>query len=427
MREEKLSFEKLNSLPETNLAPSSDSGGGLAPASEPVDQPQPSVYTRNFWLVFAAHFAANMAANLFVMLPLLVMRLGGGPAMIGTVIAAGGVAALAVRPLNGSAIDRFGCKWIAVRFLVLDALATALYIPLGSLGWPLFAVRAIHGAIDGTARVALFGMVYELLPAGRRGEAMATFTLCSMVPAAIAPLMGEEIVRALGFQVFFTLAAALCVIAAAIASQAPPDRVAPAHSHSRAGQIGFLSMLGDRALMPLWAITLLWSIALAARSFVVPFAYQAGIARVGWYFMGYCGVAVVLRVFSASFLDRVGLNRVIAPTLAMCAAGLALLAFTGRFGALEIAAVIGGAGHGYFYPALCALVIGHTRPERMGRSSAVFNSLLDFGAMAGPYAFGLVASAAGYAPMFLIAAGIALAAAGYYVAGESEVLAGRES
>ncbi len=117
----------------------------------------------------------------------------------------------------------------------------------------------------------------------------------------------------------------------------------------------------------------------------------------------------------------------IAPTLLMCAAGLALLAFTGRFGALEIAALIGGAGHGYFYPALCAQVIGHTRPEQMGESSAVFNSLLDFGAMAGPYAFGLVAGAAGYAPMFLIAAGIALAAAAYYVAAQPAGVAGRES
>ncbi len=211
-------------------ARAADSGGGDAGAAGPpeaADQPQASLYTHNFWLVFAAHFAANMAANLFVMLPLFVMRLGGGPAMIGAVIAAGGVAALAVRPLNGSGIDRFGCKWIAVRFLLLDALATALYIPLGALGWPLFAVRAIHGAIDGTARVALFGMVYELLPARRGGEAMATFTLCSMVPAAIAPLLGEEIVHALGFAVFFALAVALCLVAALIASQAPPTAPRP--------------------------------------------------------------------------------------------------------------------------------------------------------------------------------------------------------
>src|SRR5579859_1203516 len=89
-------------------ARAADSGGVDAGPPEAAYQLQTALYTRNFWLIFAAHFAANMAANLFVMLPLFVMRLGGGPAMIGAVIAAGGVAALAVRPLNGSGIDRCG-------------------------------------------------------------------------------------------------------------------------------------------------------------------------------------------------------------------------------------------------------------------------------------------------------------------------------
>jgi predicted MFS family arabinose efflux permease len=171
-------------------------------------------------------------------------------------------------------------------------------------------------------------------------------------------------------------------------------------------------------LLPLWVITLLWSIALASRTFVVPFAYQRGIARVGWYFMLYCGVAVVLRVFAAGVLDRVGLGRILAPSLMLTALGLGLLAWTGRLGMLEVAAVAGGVAHGYFYPALCAQVIGHTRAQWMGRSSAIFNSLLDFGGMAGPYAFGLFADAAGYGPMFWLAATIALATAAYYVAVE---------
>ena len=140
----------------------------IAAVSAPeVSEP---LYNPDFWLVFGANFALNLAVSLFVMLPAFVMRLGGGAAQIGAVIAAGSLAALAVRPLNGVGIDRFGCRWLAVRLLVLDALATVLYVPVGSLGWSIFAVRAIHGAIDGTARVALFAMVYELLPAGRRGR-----------------------------------------------------------------------------------------------------------------------------------------------------------------------------------------------------------------------------------------------------------------
>lgn len=367
--------------------------------------------------MFGANFALNFAASMFVMLPAFVMRLGGGAAQIGAVIAAGGVAALAVRPLNGVGVDRLGARWVAVRFLILDALATALYLPLGSLRWPIYAVRAVHGALDGTARVALFAMVYELLPQGRRGQAMATFTLCSMIPAALGPAMGEEIIAYFDFNWFFIASAALCLISAAIALRLParrgPLRTEPAAQTPAAG---FAAMLRDRALMPLWAVALLWSIALASRTFVIPFAYQQGIARVGWYFMLYCGVAVVLRLFAPGLLDRVGLKRIVAPSLVLTAAGLALLAFTGRLGMLALAALAGGVGHAYFYPALVAQVVGHTRAEQMGRSSAIFNSLMDLGGMAGPYALGLMAGAAGYGPMFWAAAALAAGSAGFYFA-----------
>ena len=59
----------------------------------------------------------------------------------------------------------------------------------------------------------------------------------------------------------------------------------------------------------------------------------------------------------------------------------------------------------------------------MGRSSAIFNSLMDFGAMAGPYGLGLMANASGYGPMFWTSAAIALGTAGYYVPQD----AGREN
>jgi predicted MFS family arabinose efflux permease len=376
------------------------------------------LYGRDFWLVFGANFGLNLSASLFVMLPALVMRLGGGAAQIGAIIAVGSLAALAVRPLNGVGIDRFGCRWLGLRLLLLDALATMAYLPLGSLGWPIYAVRAIHGAIDGTARVALFAMVYELLPAGRRGQAMATFTLCSMIPAALGPAMGEEIIAYLGFSWFFIAAAALCLISAAIVSRMRSGSAAAGPDpRQSAPSGGFAALLRDRALLPLWTVTLLWSIALAARIFVIPFAYQEGIARVGWYFMLYCGVAVVLRVFGAGLIDRVGLERIVAPSLVLTAVGLGFLAFTGRFGMLAMAALAGGVGHGYFYPAMVAQVIGHTRAEQMGRSSAIFNSLMDFGAMVGPYGLGLMANASGYGPMFWAAAALALWAAGYYCVG----------
>jgi len=43
-----------------------------------------------------------------------------------------------------------------------------------------------------------------------------------------------------------------------------------------------------------------------------------------------------------------------------------MLALTGTSGALRGAAVLGGVGHSYAYPALCAMIIAHTPAGAVG-------------------------------------------------------------
>lgn len=403
----------------------------IVPGGVPLPlQVQPSaagaepLYSRNFWLVFAASFALNSTLNLFALFPLFVMRLGASAATIGAVMGTGSLAALAVRPAAGPGIDRFGRRWMALRFLLLDACAIALYLPLGALGWPLFAVRALQGALDGTARVALFAMVFEILPEHRRGEGMAIFSLCGQIPAGIAPLAGEQLIKSYGFRAFFAVSVGLCLLAAAAAMLVPDDRPPPAAAHDSApGVPGYRSLLREPGLMPLWIVTLLFALTTSSRvSFVAPYAYLAGIRRVGWYFTIYAAGAVVVRLFGSGVMDRIGLERMLAPALAVLAAGIGLLALTGHTAMLEIAALIGGVGHGYVYPLLSALVIGRTGLNAMGRCSSIYTSLYDLGAMAGPYILGAVAGLFGYAPMFVVAGACSLAAATYFTTVEPRVL-----
>src|SRR5262249_23650170 len=136
------------------------------------------------------------------------------------------LAALAARPIAGPLVERVGRRRSAMWLLAIDTFIVALYIPIGSLGWHVYAVRIIHGAVEGTARVALFALVYDLLPEGREGEAMAVFSTCGLGSAALAPILGEIIIRRLGFTAFF-VAIMACTAAAAMATRvmhasAPP-------------------------------------------------------------------------------------------------------------------------------------------------------------------------------------------------------------
>jgi len=329
------------------------------------------------------------------------------------------MAALLARPACGKAIDHYGRRRIALTFLFLDALATLAYIPLRSVGFPMYSVRAIHGAADGVAWVALFAMVYDILPEARRGQAMATFSLCGQIPAGIAPIIGEEIVRLSGFGLFFVFAAVLCVAAALFVFFLPAD-------HPGRATVGVLdptpaapayrSLLTDRSLGPLWIVTLLFALGISARlSFITPFAYMRGVAQIGIYFFIYSVMAVMLRMFGARVIDRVGFSRVLLPSMLALAVGLALIAWLGSPGMIELAALLGGIGHGYLYPALSALIIERTPINAMARASSIYTSLYDFGYMSGPYLSGAIATGFGYPVMFIISGAMLLAGAVIYL------------
>jgi MFS family permease len=386
-----------------------------SPEVTPPDTPA-SLYSRDFWLVFTATFALNVALNFFVLLPIFIVRLGGHANTIGAIVATAGLAALVARPGSSFAVDRRGRRWTAMWFLVLNALAMTAFIPVRSLGWPIYAVAALNGIANGTARVALFAMVYPLLPRGREGQAMAVQSLSGQGPASFGALLGEVIMRRLGFSVLFASAAALCLVAAiavAMVAKDLPHAQQPAAVSARARDGGYLALLLHRSLLPYWIVTFCFGFAMSSRmSFIAPFAYRQGITSVGIYFTLYGVVAVFVRL-SGSLMDRLGLDRMLAPSLAVMGVGIALVALTGHLGMFEIAALIGGLGHGFAYPVLSAMLIRDTPAGHGSRASSIYTSMWDLSAMVGPFTLGILAHYAGYAPMFLIAGGVAIGAALY--------------
>ncbi len=376
--------------------------------------------------MFIATSALNTAANLLVLFPVFVVHLGGGASTIGVLAAAGGFGALTMRPAASVAIERRGRRWAAMWFLLLLAIGNCLYLPIASLGWPLYAAVAFNGCLNGAVRVALFTMVYPLLPPARAGEAMAIFSLSGQGPASFGALLGELIVHFFGFTGLFLSAAAITFVASAlVALVAPDDPAAGSGPHAETASDGaagapvasYWELLTGRALAPLWIATVAFSLAISARpNFIAPFAYARGIRSVGVYFTVYGLVAVFVRLNARRF-DQIGLDRLLAPALAILGVGVGVVAATGHFAMLELAAVIGGLGHGVAYPALSALVIRNTPLRASGRASTIYTSIGDICAMAGPFGLGMLAHTAGYPAMFCAAGAIGAVGAIVFAAG----------
>ena len=387
---------------------------------EPGQTPQPAhpaSYSRSFWFLFASTFALNFSLNLFVLYPLQLVDFGATSTAIGAIVGLWSLASLLARPAAGPLIDHMGRRNTAARLLALDTAIILLYMPIHAIGWPVYAVRAMHGAVEGTARVALLALVYDLLPKGREGRAMATFSLCGMGPAAIAPYCGEVLIHRFGFNAFYAAVLAATAASAFLVSMIPADPP-PHHGQQRAPAAAktYLQLLFDRRLMPLWIVTILFALAISPRlSFVAPFAYQRGVGRVWTYFAVYSVTGMAVRILTGRMMDSFGLERTLAPSMATLGFGIALIAGTGHHDLLDIAGVAGGIGHGYVYPALSAMVIARTDLGATGRSAGIYQSLYDIGAMLGPYSLGAIAASLGYAPMFIISGALAIAGAAYFL------------
>jgi len=378
-------------------------------------------YGLNFWWLFCSTFALNFSANLFVLYPLQLVTFGASSTAIGAIVGAWSLASLCARPGAGPLIDRIGRRNTATRALALDVLVLALYTPIHSIGWQVYALRALHGAVEGTARVALFALVYDILPTGREGRAMATFSLCGMGPAAVAPYFGEILIRQFGFGAFFAAIIVVTAASALLVSKLPVEQLSRHSTHpasSADNARGYEQLLVDSRLLPLWIVTLLFALAISSRlSFVAPFAYQRGVTQVGTYFAIYAVFGMAVRVFTGRLMDRVGLERILVASMIVLAIGLGLIGAAGsHVEMLDAAGVVGGIGHGLLYPALSAMVIARTEIGATGRSSSIYQSLYDIGAMVGPYGLGAIAGLIGYAPMFVVSGALALVGALFFLA-----------
>ena len=178
---------------------------------------------------------------------------------------------------------------------------------------------------------------------------MATFSLCGMGPAAVAPYCGEILIRQFGFGAFFAAIIMVTAASAFLVSKIPSEQSShhetpPAFSTDRTR--GYRQLLVDSRLLPLWIVTLLFALAISSRlSFVAPFAYQRGVTRVGTYFAIYAVFGMAVRIFTGRLMDSVGLERILVPSMMVLAIGLGLIGATGQVEMLDAAGVVGGASH----------------------------------------------------------------------------------
>ena len=372
-----------------------------------------SLYTRHFWTAAAAHGLLGMSFWMFVVFPLHLERLGATASRIGVLIALEPAAAVIVRPMLGHLMSRRGRRWMFRIGGVVNLVAVALYLFVADLGLGMSAVRVLHGIGIGALFTTYFTYAADIAPVDRRTESLAVFGISGILPTALAPALGEEIVIRFGFPAMFMAAIAFSIASLAVSWWlAEPDD----DELGDGAATGFWRIVRERRQFGVWTTALVFSLAMSSYvAFLEPYVHDRGLERAALFFVCYSLAAVLLRTVGRTLPDRIGPRRMLVPALASLALGLYLVARLGSTASLGAAGLFCGMGHGYLFPILSGLSIEGTSRRTRGSAMAFFTAVFDFGQMIGPPILGALAEAAGYPAIFFAAMAAVTAALGGWI------------
>ncbi len=318
-------------------------------------------------------------------------------------------AAVVIQPLVGGWVDRFGRRPFQVAGASLVTFAALAFAAAERLS-PLFSIlRILQGIGHATFFVANFAFVADLVPAGRRGQALGIFGLSGLVSMAISPTLGELLIRAFGFRTLFLTAAVVGLAAFLVTlrlreSARPPRGLLPRQSLNRLLSVVTLTLL---------PLLLGGSFGVSHGTlftFVPTYGKALGIPSLALFYVSYALCALLVRTVGGRLVDRLGPRTILVPMFGLIALAGALLAslswFSGAASAagLVLVGALAGTAHGFVYPALTVHLMTLASEAQRGEILGWFGAVTIFGSGAGAIVFGYVAQALGYPIMFLLLA-----------------------
>lgn len=350
----------------------------------------------NFGKIFAAALLQEMSFFLLVHFPGYLESLGITESLIGVLYAAAAVLALAFRPALGRVLDLTHRRTV---LLVTGLLNAAVVLALvttsvwGPLLWALFLSQRV-------LQIALFTtmLTYEAdsIPVEQRTQGLALFGLSGLFPIALGGVAGDLVIDGFGFTGLFILASAASLASWLLVWRLP---LLPILGHRP--RRGFWAALAQRNLLPLWWVTLTFSIGLETIfTFTRTFVTDRGVGSTGLFFGVYGVSAAAMRIIGGRHYDRIPQRPFMAAALVAYGAGLVFMAVAGSAPVMVAAALAAGLAHGAVFPVLTSQVVSRARTAERGSAMSIFTSIFDIALLTSAPVVGLLIDGISYRAAF---------------------------
>jgi predicted MFS family arabinose efflux permease len=369
-------------------------------------------YGANFGKLFAAALLQEASFALLVHFPGYLNQLGVTESLIGVLYATAAVLGLSSRPALGKILDLTHRRTVllvtglANAAVVLALVATSVW---GPLLWALFLGQRV-------LQIALFTTMLtygaDSIPIQHRTQGLALFGLSGLFPIALSGVTGDLVIEAFGFGALFVLAATASLISWLLVWRLP---LLPVLGHRP--RRGFWAALAQRNLLPIWWVTLFFSIGLETLfTFTRTYVDERQIGSTGLFFGVYGMSAAAMRIFGGSHYDRIPQRLFVVGALLAYGLGLGMMAIADSVSLLIAAAVAGGVSHGAVFPILTSQVVGRARTAERGSAMAIFTSIFDIALLLAAPSVGFLIDGFNYRVAFgAVAVALGLGAAVYAI------------
>lgn len=319
---------------------------------------------------------------------------------VGIVMGSLPIAAVILRLVGGSAIDRRGPRPFLILGLLLCASSSVLYAIADSPA-ALIPARVVHGAGESVVFTAGIVWVLALTPSERRGQVIGLYGLCVWSGLSVGPPVGDLLARNLGRGAVWTTVAIAPLAGASLVCFVRGPKLVPAERSERA-------VIARGALVPGMALGLAAVGAVSLLSFGVLLLRDRGLAGGGGIIAVYAAATAATRIFAGKLPDRLGGFRTALVGCAFGAAGPAVLAVAHSFPVAALGAALGGIAWGLIYPGISLLVLSRVPDAQRAAGFATIGVCWDLAFGLGSVALGVVADLTSYGVMFAVASLVVL-------------------
>lgn len=172
---------------------------------------------KNFALPAAILFLIGLGEELWrKFLPKYLESLGASVRIIGLFGAAEDLLDALYQYPGGWLADRLGRRWSFIAFILLAGIGYVLY--LVSRSWPIVLLGLVFVMVwKSMAAPAVFAVIGDALPAGRRVLGFTVQAMLKRVPMIVSPIVGGMLIASLGISPGFKVALLLTLLLAACA------------------------------------------------------------------------------------------------------------------------------------------------------------------------------------------------------------------